>query len=72
VSDSFESASIFPADAIYSPPLATKDSAFLISEVIVKVLDAGMKVKAEVKFSVVLLDVVIKIGDRLAPAPFVI
>ena len=37
-----------------------------------KVLDAGMKVKAEVKFSVVLLDVVIKIGDRLAPAPFVI
>ena len=37
-----------------------------------KVLDAGMKVKAEVKFSVVLLDVVIKIGDRLAPEPFVI
>jgi hypothetical protein len=72
VVEDLESSSIFPANAMNSPPLATKDSATVKSDSILNVFEEGIKGKEEFKFNVEVFELVIKIGARAEPPESVI
>ena len=67
-----ESASMLPANAMYKPPFATKDSAAAKSDSMLNVFDDGINGNEDSRFKVAVFELVIRIGASALPAPFVI
>jgi hypothetical protein len=67
-----ESPSILPANAMYNPPFATRDSAAVKSDSILNVFDDGIKGNEDCKFNVAVFELVIKIGEIPEPPASVI
>jgi hypothetical protein len=68
----FESASMLPANAMYNPPFATRDSAAEKPDSMLNVFDEGMKGREDSRFKVVVFELTIRIGASVLPKPFII
>ena len=63
---------MLPANAMYKPPFATKDSAAAKSDSMLNVFDDGINGNEDSRFKVAVFELVIRIGASALPAPFVI